>query len=173
MQSTLAIGTTVIKHGARTVDEFQDKFCKFYERLYDALQIVLGFLHAEGKGMELDKLHSATYQRVEEKISLHKTKTEELIDMYHLGRLEQQQVHGATEFTPYGVLSIRAYFHHDSLTVEVISARDVIPLDPNGLSDPFVIIELLPRRLFSNSKEQETTVKHRSLNPVYDECFEL
>lgn len=74
---------------------------------------------------------------------------------------------------PYGVLSLRAYFHHDSLCVEILSARDVIPLDPNGLSDPFVIIELLPRRNFATSSEQQTTIRRRTLHPTFDECFEL
>lgn len=152
----------------------QDKLCKFYERLFDALQLFVSFLHADAKGLSLEALRSATYQRVLEKISLHKTPTEQLIDMYYMGRLEQQQVHsGSAESSPYGVLSIRVYFHHDSLSVEIISAKDVIPLDPNGLSDPFVIIELLPRRLFPNCKEQRTSVQHQDLNPVFDECYEL
>lgn len=73
----------------------------------------------------------------------------------------------------YGVLTVRAYLNHDSLCVEVISARDVIPLDPNGLSDPFVIIELLPRRVFPHCAEQQTNVKKKTLNPLFDECFEL
>ncbi len=139
------------------------------------------FLHADGKGLPMESLRCPTYQRVEEKISLHKTRTENLIDLYHLERLEQQsqlQIHGGCSAVesgraPYGVLSIRVYFHHDSLSVEILSARDVIPLDPNGLSDPFVIIELLPRRLFPNCSEQQTSVKRKNLNPVFDECFEL
>ena len=87
---------------------------------------------------------------------------------------------------------MRVYFRLESLHVEIFSARDVIPLDPNGdaehdflltiidirvtlklkeqslcsvhsahcaagsdptvegLSDPFVTIELLPRRIFNN-----------------------
>ncbi|XP_032788446.2 BAI1-associated protein 3 isoform X1 [Daphnia magna] len=152
-----------------------DKFCKFYDRLHSALQMLLNFLHAEGKGLSLEALKCPTYQRVEEKISLHKAKTEQLIDLYHIGRLgQQQQLHGSgTIDAPYGVLNIRVYFHHDSLSVEILSARDVIPLDPNGLSDPFVIVELLPRRLFPNCGEQQTTVKRRTLHPVFDECFEF
>ncbi|XP_043208999.1 BAI1-associated protein 3-like, partial [Amphibalanus amphitrite] len=40
------------------------------------------------------------------------------------------------------------------------------------LSDPFVIIELLPRHIFSSCVEQQTVVHKRTLNPVFDECFE-
>jgi len=60
--------------------------------------------------------------------------------------------------SPYGSLAVRAYFNHDSLCVEVLHARDVVPLDPNGFSDPFVVIELLPRRIFLHCMEQQTNV---------------
>ena len=46
-------------------------------------------------------------------------------------------------------------------------------MDPNGYSDPFVIIELLPSRIFPNCNKQQTNVHKRTLNPVFDECFEF
>ena len=49
----------------------------------------------------------------------------------------------------------------------------MIPLDPNGFSDPFVVIELLPRRLFPNAAQQQTNVHKKTLNPLFDECFEF
>ena len=49
--------------------------------------------------------------------------------LFHAERLQQQEVQETTEF---GTLSVRVYFHHDSLSVEVLSAKNVIPLDPNG-----------------------------------------
>ncbi len=42
----------------------------------------------------------------------------------------------------------------------------------SGLSDPFVVVELLPTRLF-NSAEQTTNVQKNTLNPNFEECFEL
>ena len=65
-----------------------------------------------------------------------------------------------------------ADFRNDCLFVEVLNARDVIPLDNNGLSDPFVIVELLPKRVFQ-CQEQQTHVQKATLNPTFDECFEL
>lgn len=35
------------------------------------------------------------------------------------------------------MLSVRAYYHHDSLCVEVLNAKDVIPLDTNGKRVPY------------------------------------
>lgn len=71
-------------------------------------------------------------------------------------RLQDQMM--VTSPGPYGVLAVRAYFNHDSLCVEVLHARDIIPLDPNGFSDPFVIVELLPRKVFMHCAEQQTNV---------------
>lgn len=42
--------------------------------------------------------------------------------------MEQEHVEGQE----YGSLFVRVYFNHDSLCVEVLQARNVIPLDPNG-----------------------------------------
>lgn len=38
------------------------------------------------------------------------------------------------ESREFGSLTVKVYFHHDCLFVEVLHARDVIALDPNGMS---------------------------------------
>lgn len=52
-----------------------------------------------------------------------------------------------------------------------------VPLCPHcfhtGFSDPFVVIELLPRRLFPGAAQQQTNVHKKTLHPLFDECFEL
>lgn len=57
--------------------------------------------------------------------------------------------------------------------MEVLHAADLLPLDANGLSDPFVIVELGPPHLFPLVRSQRTQVKSRTLHPVYDELFHL
>lgn len=103
-------------------------------------------------------------------MTYHRTDTDKLISQFYQQRLIDQ---ANQETSEYGTLSVRAYFNHDSLCVEVLNARDVIPLDPNGFSDPFVIIELLPRKVFAHCAEQQTNVHKKTLNPMFDECFEL
>ena len=57
--------------------------------------------------------------------------TDMLIDKYYLECLEhQQQIQ--FDCPLFGVLTVRVYFNHDCLFVEVLKARDVIPLDSNG-----------------------------------------
>ncbi|XP_023161054.2 BAI1-associated protein 3 [Drosophila hydei] len=148
-----------------------DKPTHFHKRLYDALQLLVDFFHAEGQGLLLECLHTEDFWRIEQRLQFHKTDTDRLIDMFYLNRLREQLV--AIMPGPYGSLAVRAYFNHDSLCVEVLHARDVVPLDPNGFSDPFVVIELLPRRIFLHCMEQQTNVHKRTLNPIFDECFEF
>lgn len=55
------------------------------------------------------------------------------------------------------------------LNVEVVEAKDLVPKDPNGLSDPFVTIYMM-----SNSSQRYTSsVKQSTLNPVWEEHFSL
>ncbi|KOC60100.1 BAI1-associated protein 3 [Habropoda laboriosa] len=147
-----------------------DKPAMFYERLHEALDLLIKFFHEDEKGLPYEALHSQSFLNVEERLQYHKMDTTFLIDRFYRQRLQDQLNTVASE---YGVLTVRAYLNHDSLCVEVINARDVIPLDPNGYSDPFVIIELLPRRVFEHCAEQHTNVKKKTLNPMFDECFEF
>ena len=42
-----------------------------------------------------------------------------------------------------------------------------------GLSDPFVLIELCPHHIFPKQTVQQTQVIKNTLNPTFDESFEL
>jgi BAI1-associated protein 3 len=135
------------------------------QRLHDALLLLVDFWHAEGLGLQHDVIRCDDYWRVEQRLQYHKTDTEHLIDMFYLHRLqEQNSTQNSNRPAQYGTLSVRAYFNHDSLCVEVLRATNVIPLDPNGFSDPFVIVELLPRRLFSHCEQQTHVHKVKKIS---------
>lgn len=55
----------------------------------------------------------------------------------------------------------------------VIGAKQIIPLDSNGLSDPFVVIELVPRLRYPTQNTAKTKVVSKSLNPIFDETFDF
>lgn len=55
------------------------------------------------------------------------------------------------------------------LNVEIVEAKDLVPKDPNGLSDPFVTIYMMS----NSSHRYNTSVKSGTLNPVWEEHFSL
>ena len=72
-----------------------------------------------------------------------------------------------------GTLAVRAYFNKDSLFVEVVGARNLLALDANGLSDPFVVVDILPHSRFPPGLAKETHAQKATLNPVFEECLVL
>uniref|UniRef100_T1IR75 C2 domain-containing protein n=1 Tax=Strigamia maritima TaxID=126957 RepID=T1IR75_STRMM len=161
-----------------------EKHLVFFERLHGSLTIMMDFFHAEEKGLSLEMLKNQQYQvgpkygmyrissnkscslyspKCQRFLSLNRTETLDLISKYYFEKLmEQQQKNTSCEN---GVLTVRVYFHNDCLCIEVISAKDILPLDTNGYSDPFVILQILPPRIFPNCPIQSTKVQKKTLQP--------
>ncbi|XP_056392530.1 BAI1-associated protein 3 isoform X2 [Hyla sarda] len=143
---------------------------EFYGRFYYTLEALVDFFHAEGQGLPLDTLRNGDYRFLEEELRLNKCCTSELIEKYYLDNIKEQR---SAEHSKYGRISVKCYYEtsEQKLYVEVLHAADLIALDANGLSDPFVIIELCPHHIFPMVKGQRTQVKAKTLHPVYDELF--
>ncbi|XP_014672472.1 PREDICTED: BAI1-associated protein 3-like isoform X2 [Priapulus caudatus] len=142
----------------------------FYSRLYDALDILREFFHANEKGLPMQTIMSREYEALQDLLRLHKSETNTLVDMFYLEKIDIQK---CTEDSRFGVLTVRVYYNFSSeeLSVEILNAKDIIPLDTNGLSDPFVMIELVPSHNFPTCQVQRTKIVKKSLNPLFDESF--
>jgi Ca2+-dependent lipid-binding protein len=54
--------------------------------------------------------------------------------------------------------------HGSILTVHVVEARDLRPMDMDGTSDPYVVLQIEDQRI-------ETNYKKSTLSPVWNESF--
>ncbi|XP_053413266.1 BAI1-associated protein 3 isoform X2 [Nycticebus coucang] len=146
-----------------------DVSADFYGRFHFTLQALVSFFHAEGQGLALESLRDGSYKRLEEELRLHRCSARECIEQFYLDKLKQRPL----EQKRFGRLSVRCHYEaaEQRLVVEVLHAADLLPLDANGLSDPFVIVELGPPHHFPLIRSQRTQVKARTLHPVYDELF--
>ncbi|PAV70519.1 hypothetical protein WR25_19405 [Diploscapter pachys] len=145
----------------------------FYHRLFEAWHVLVDFFHAGGKGLSIEVLEtSPDHVKLVKMLTLNQTPTEQLIEKYYKDLLKQQN---EVSECKYGILNVRAYYNINSqtLVLDVIGAKQIIPLDSNGLSDPFVVIELIPRFRYPNVAVAKTKVVSKTLNPIFDETFEF
>jgi Ca2+-dependent lipid-binding protein len=58
-----------------------------------------------------------------------------------------------------------------TLSVTVVECRNLVSMDPNGLSDPYVKVSIIPDK--HKETKQKTAPVKRNLSPVFNQTFTL
>uniref|UniRef100_A0A1A9WYQ6 C2 domain-containing protein n=1 Tax=Glossina brevipalpis TaxID=37001 RepID=A0A1A9WYQ6_9MUSC len=82
---------------------------------------------------------------IERILDLHAFETADLIHQYYLERLGHQKEINKSE---YGQLTIRANFTEAELKLDIMNARNLVPMDSNGSCDSFVKGHFMPSNRF-------------------------
>ncbi|KAM9371241.1 protein unc-13 homolog D [Phaethornis superciliosus] len=143
-----------------------------YKKLHCALKSLKDSFYAGGCGLPLETLHTAAFLSLETHLSLCSATSRKLIQKYFSNRIHQQL---DTNSEKYGAVTIKALYcpSEQKLRVEVLNAVNLIPLDSNGSSDPFVQLTLEPRHEFPEVVARNTQCKRNELHPLFDETFDF
>ncbi|XP_061472194.1 protein unc-13 homolog D isoform X2 [Rhineura floridana] len=144
----------------------------YFRKLQFALQSLELCFHGEGCGLPKDTLHTAVFTALKKELDLCSSSSKELIQKYFSARIQHQM-----EASPekYGAVTIKALYRHSEqkLRIEVLNAVNLLPLDSNGLSDPFIQLTLEPRHEFPEIVARMTQCIKNNLHPLFDEAFEF
>ncbi|XP_048467107.1 protein unc-13 homolog D [Rhincodon typus] len=145
---------------------------RFYLKLNHALENLLYCFHAEGNGLPLNELQTTSFKDLKAHLSLNAASTHELIQKFYTKKIQQQTT---DECSKYGAVTIKAWYDNEGkrLHVEILNAVNLMPLDSNGTSDPFVELTLEPKYTFPLVESKTTRRIDNDLNPLFDEAFEF
>lgn len=139
----------------------------FFANLRATLQVMVTNFNGTNRTIVDD---TETLVNIDRLLVLYGCETKELIQQYYQERaIEQDKLTEA----PYGKLTVRCLFKGNTLQIDVLSACNLIPMDSNGLSDPFVRIHCIPEERFTNVTMPTTNVQYKTLFPLFDGQFSM
>ncbi|XP_061665757.1 protein unc-13 homolog D [Syngnathoides biaculeatus] len=150
----------------------QEGFMVFCHRLLYTLQCLEQCFYGEGNGLPLNVLHSDEYKTLKNYLTHHSLSSRQLVDKFLEGKIWEQRVIAGEK---YGAVTLLASYRRSDqrLRVEVLNAVNLLPMDSNGLSDPYVKLCLEPYHTFPLVEPCCTQIKSCDLNPLFDEAFEF
>ncbi|XP_060700614.1 protein unc-13 homolog D isoform X1 [Hemiscyllium ocellatum] len=145
---------------------------RFYLKLNHTLENLLNCFHAEGNGLSLNELQTTNFKDLKAHLSLNAASTHELVQKFYAKKIQQQT---ADDYSKYGAVTIKVCYDTEGkrLHVEILNAVNLMPLDSNGTSDPFVELTLEPKHIFPLVENKTTRRIDNDLNPLFDEAFKF
>ncbi|UJR07768.1 hypothetical protein I4U23_012051 [Adineta vaga] len=146
-----------------------------YNRLLKTLDLLIGYFTNDDQCLSKDSLKTDKYRLVKKLLKYQSNDTQSLIKMYYQEKLHEQERANNSNQSDLGKLYCRAYYHSKEATlyIEIISCKNLKPCDSNGLSDPYVEIQISPTFLYPHFEKQQTSVIKKTLNPQFNEKFEF
>jgi BAI1-associated protein 3 len=139
----------------------------FFANLRGALNMLVTNFKSHNNNTTSDK---ETLEKVQRLLELHGYETSDLIQQYYLDRYIEQK---SSTDTPLGILTVQCYFKANQLEIEILNAKNLVPLDTNGLCDPFVRVHFLPEEKFLSVVKPKTQTHSKTLFPLFDEKFSM
>uniref|UniRef100_A0A3B5ACK4 Unc-13 homolog D n=1 Tax=Stegastes partitus TaxID=144197 RepID=A0A3B5ACK4_9TELE len=128
--------------------------------------------HAEGNGLPLTALQSDEYKMLKAHLTHNSLSSQQLVEKFFERKIWEQKVYSGEKYG--AVTLLTSYRRSDQrLRVEVLNAVNLLPMDSNGFSDPFVQLCLEPNHIFPEIEARCTQIKSCDLNPLFDEAFEF
>ncbi|XP_035516807.1 protein unc-13 homolog D [Morone saxatilis] len=150
----------------------QEGLMVFCQRLLYTLQCLEQCFHAEGNGLPLKALHSDEYKVLKAHLTHNSLSSRQLVEKFLERKIWEQNVYSGEKYG--AVTLLTSYRRSDNkLRVEVLNAVNLLPMDSNGFSDPFVQLCLEPNHIFPEVEPRCTQIKNCDLNPLFDEAFEF
>ncbi|MEQ2272570.1 hypothetical protein XENORESO_000765 [Xenotaenia resolanae] len=148
--------------------------CKEIRSALDTLgkQCLEQCFHAEGNGLPQKTLHSDEYKTLKAYLTHHSLTNQELIEKFFKRKIVEQKDYSGEK---YGAVTLATCYRRSDqrLHIEVLNAASLLPMDSNGLSDPFVRLCLEPNHIFPETEPRCTQYKSCDLNPLFDESFDF
>uniref|UniRef100_A0A8C6SG08 Unc-13 homolog D (C. elegans) n=1 Tax=Neogobius melanostomus TaxID=47308 RepID=A0A8C6SG08_9GOBI len=152
--------------------QHQEGFMVYCQRLLYTLQCLEQCFHAEGNGLPLNTLHSSEYKTLKAHLSHNSLNSFQLMEKFFEKKITEQNVFSGEK---YGAVTLLVSYRksEQKLRVEVLNAVNLLPMDSNGFSDPFVQLCLEPSHVFPEAEPRSTQIKSCDLNPLFDEVFDF
>ncbi|XP_055006280.1 protein unc-13 homolog D isoform X3 [Boleophthalmus pectinirostris] len=164
--------SVTILYQVATQTQHQEGLMVYCQRLSYTLQCLEQCFHAEGNGLPLSTLHSVEYKMLKAHLTHNSLSSFQLIEKFFDKKLTDQNVFRGEK---YGAVTLRVSYNRSEqkLRVEVLNAVNLLPMDSNGFSDPYVQLCLEPNHIFPEVEPRCTQIKSCDLNPLFEEVFDF
>lgn len=141
----------------------------FYSNLRNTLQVMVEVFH-QNPEEAVKSSDKKTLKKIDRLLELYGYETSDLIHQYYKERYSIQQIQ--TE-APFGLLTVQCFFSRNTLEIEVMNAKHLVPMDKDGQCDPFVRLHFYPEDKFIGVPQPKTKVIQKTLFPLFDEKFSM